>query len=232
MATDLSPVVLAQNREGETHFWGARTCDQGFENHILLKGNKLYFLFLFFTTGDQGEKENPMGELRVSKPCLNICVGESGDRLTPDSQRCWSSAQASRPPMFPRARCTVRAFGSRRDEMMATHCTVHGAKAEGIPDRGLKVREYELRKNSFSNTGNFGFGIQEHIDLGIRYDASMGACATWTTVRCRLGQPSASDKITQEAQNRLHGGQTQNQQRGGRALVPAEEVRRIIFLSK
>lgn len=38
----------------------------------------------------------------------------------------------------------------------------------------VKVREYELRKNNFSDTGNFGFGIQEHIDLGIKYDPSIG----------------------------------------------------------
>jgi len=37
-----------------------------------------------------------------------------------------------------------------------------------------KVREYELRKGNFSATGNFGFGIQEHIDLGIKYDPNIG----------------------------------------------------------
>jgi len=36
------------------------------------------------------------------------------------------------------------------------------------------VREYELRKGNFSATGNFGFGIQEHIDLGIKYDPNIG----------------------------------------------------------
>ena len=41
-------------------------------------------------------------------------------------------------------------------------------------ERGLKVKEYELRKRNFSATGNFGFGIQEHIDLGIKYDPSIG----------------------------------------------------------
>lgn len=37
-----------------------------------------------------------------------------------------------------------------------------------------QVREYELRRDNFSQNGNFGFGIQEHIDLGIKYDPSIG----------------------------------------------------------
>lgn len=36
------------------------------------------------------------------------------------------------------------------------------------------MKEYELRKDNFSDTGNFGFGIQEHIDLGLKYDPSVG----------------------------------------------------------
>lgn len=31
-----------------------------------------------------------------------------------------------------------------------------------------------MRRDNFSTTGNFGFGIQEHIDLGIKYDPSIG----------------------------------------------------------
>lgn len=36
------------------------------------------------------------------------------------------------------------------------------------------MKEYELRRKNFSETGNFGFGIQEHIDLGARYDPGIG----------------------------------------------------------
>lgn len=37
-----------------------------------------------------------------------------------------------------------------------------------------QVKEYELMRKNFSDTGNFGFGIAEHIDLGIKYDPSIG----------------------------------------------------------
>ena len=36
------------------------------------------------------------------------------------------------------------------------------------------MKEYELLRRNFSETGNFGFGITEHIDLGIKYDPSTG----------------------------------------------------------
>ena len=70
------------------------------------------------------------------------------------------------------------------------HVTVRGDKAEELLKRGLRVKEYELRKRNFSDEGifhnlfsflfinyyigNFGFGIDEHIDLGIKYDPSTG----------------------------------------------------------
>lgn len=53
-------------------------------------------------------------------------------------------------PVFSKARLTVRSFGIRRNEKIAVHCTVRGAKAEEILERGLKVREYELRRDNFS----------------------------------------------------------------------------------
>merc|ERR1712192_258126 len=123
-------------------------------------------------TAKSSKAKNPMRDLHIRKLCLNICVGESGDRLTRAAKVLESLTGQT--PVFSKARYTVRSFGIRRNEKIAVHCTVRGAKAEEILERGLKVKEYELRRDNFSLNGNFGFGIQEHIDLGIKYDPSIG----------------------------------------------------------
>jgi large subunit ribosomal protein L11e len=122
--------------------------------------------------GSKDKSKNPMRDLRIRKLCLNICVGESGDRLTRAGKVLESLTGQT--PVFSKARYTVRSFGIRRNEKISVHCTVRGAKAEEILERGFKVKEYELRKENFSANGNFGYGIQEHIDLGIKYDPSIG----------------------------------------------------------
>jgi ribosomal protein L5 len=42
------------------------------------------------------------------------------------------------------------------------------------------VKEYELKKKNFSATGCFGFGITEHIDLGLKYDPGTGPASIIT----------------------------------------------------
>jgi large subunit ribosomal protein L11e len=99
-------------------------------------------------------------------------VGESGDRLTRAAKVL--EQLTGQAPVFSKARYTVRTFSIRRNEKIAVSCTVRGDKALEILERGLKVKEYELWKESFSESGNFGFGIDEHIDLGIKYDPGIG----------------------------------------------------------
>merc|ERR1711973_419750 len=118
------------------------------------------------------KSKNIMRDLRIRKLCLNICVGESGDRLTRAAKVLEQLTGQS--PVYSKARYTVRTFGIRRNEKIAVHCTVRGSKAEEILDRGLKVKEYELKKGDLSKSGAFGFGVQEHIDLGIKYDPGIG----------------------------------------------------------
>jgi len=117
-------------------------------------------------------KSAPMRAIYIEKLIVNICVGESGDKLTKAGRVL--KELTDQEPVFSVARLTVRTFGIRRNEKIAAHVTVRGPKAEEILNKGLQVHEYELKDGNFSTTGNFGFGIQEHIDLGLKYDPSVG----------------------------------------------------------
>ena len=85
----------------------------------------------------------------------------------------------------------MRTFGIRRNEKIACHVTIRGDAAKKVLDKALQVKEYELLDRNFSQggafpvpipalktsfycLGNFGFGVQEHIDLGLKYDPSVG----------------------------------------------------------
>ena len=165
--------------------------------------------------------DNKMRDIRVEKLILNLCTGESGDKLTKAAKVLEDLTDQK--PVESRARYTVRTFGIRRNEKIAVHVTVRGDKAEELLKRGLKVKEYELRKKNFSDEGkstlfilvrsicgtgfwwmslvsrqfylllytigNFGFGIDEHIDLGIKYDTSTGIFGMdFYIVLCRNGK--------------------------------------------
>ncbi|KAL6330213.1 hypothetical protein AAG906_040135 [Vitis piasezkii] len=102
--------------------------------------------------GFEKKLSNPMRDIKVQKLVLNISVGESGDRLT----RAAKVLEQLSGQTLSKARYTVRSFGIRRMRRL------------------LAPSLKNMMRRNFSDTGCFGFGIQEHIDLGIKYDPSTG----------------------------------------------------------
>merc|ERR1712118_642745 len=116
--------------------------------------------------------DNVMRRVMCDKLVINIAVGESGDRLTKAIRVLQQLSDQT--PVENTARYTVRTFGIRRNEKIACHVTVRGEKATDLIERGLKIADYEICAKHFSESGNFGFGVNEHIDLGLKYDPATG----------------------------------------------------------
>jgi large subunit ribosomal protein L11e len=139
-------------------------------------------------TGKKKEKyDNKMREIKIEKLILNLCTGESGDKLTKAAKVLQDLS--GQEPVESKARYTIRSFSIKRNEKIAVHTTVRGKQAETLLHNALKVKEHELKKENFSQDGNFGFGIEEHIDLGIKYDQSTGIFGMdFYIILCRAGK--------------------------------------------
>ena len=100
---------------------------------------------------DPKKEDNKMRKIYVDKLILNLCTGESGDKLTKAAKVLEDLTDQK--PVESKAKYSIRTFGIKRNEKIAVHVTVRGERAEELLKRGLKVKEYELRKRNFSNNG-------------------------------------------------------------------------------
>ena len=102
-------------------------------------------------TKKKEKADSTMRDIKVDKLILNLCTGESGDKLTKAAKVLEDLSDQK--PVESKAKYSIRSFGIKRNEKIACHVTVRGEKAEELIKRGLKVKEYELRKRNFSQNG-------------------------------------------------------------------------------
>ena len=100
--------------------------------------------------------DNKMREIKIEKLIINLCTGESGDKLT-KAAKVLKDLTGGQEPVESKARYTIRSFSIKRNEKIAVHVTVRGARAEDLLQKALRVKEHELRKGNFSAEGTWTF---------------------------------------------------------------------------
>jgi large subunit ribosomal protein L11e len=118
------------------------------------------------------DEPKTLNNIRIQKLCININPGSVGDQVTRASRVI--KQLTGQKALLSRSHRTIPKFGIRRNDKIAAFVTVRGARAKEILNTALQVHDFELPERCFSDTGNFGFGIKEHIDLGLKYDRDIG----------------------------------------------------------
>ncbi len=132
------------------------------------------------------QKENPLRQIRIGKVTVNIATGKSGEPL--EKAKKVLNQLTSRTPATKRAKRTVKDFGIRKGEPIATIVTLRRDEASSFLTRALDAVSNKVRQSSFDNYGNFSFGIKEHIEIpGTKYVPELGIFGA--TVHVTLERP-------------------------------------------
>ncbi len=131
-------------------------------------------------------RENPLRKIRVGKVTVNIATGKSGEPL--EKAKKVLNQLTSRTPATKRAKNTIKDFGIRKGEPIATVVTLRRDEGSSFLTRALDAVGNKVRQSSFDGYGNFSFGIKEHIEIpGTKYVPELGIFGA--TVHVTLERP-------------------------------------------
>lgn len=119
------------------------------------------------------EKENPMKEITVEKVSLNMGIGPEPEELK-KAEAILERISGGK-PVKTKAKVRLPIWGLRPGIPIGVKVTLRNEKADAFLKNALAAKENKLNRKSFDTSGNFGFGIQEYIDLpGTKYDPKLG----------------------------------------------------------
>ncbi len=116
---------------------------------------------------------NPMRKPYLEKVVLNIGVGSGGEEL--ERAATVLETITGRTPKKTLSRKNIKEFNLRKGRPIGVKVTVRNEEAVELFKRLLIINNNRIKRSSFDDYGNFGFGIKEHISIpGVEYDNLVG----------------------------------------------------------
>ncbi len=147
---------------------------------------------------------NPMRAPRVEKVTINVGVGEAGDHLERVMQII--EELTGRKPVKTITYKRIPDFGIRPKSIVGCKLTLRGKQAEEFLQQAFAAVENRLKESIFDETGNFSFGIKEHIDLPkAKYNPALGIIGMDVCVTLeRMGYRVKKRKLKRASPGRHH----------------------------
>ena len=116
---------------------------------------------------------NPIDQVKLSKLVINIGVGKSGEPLEQAKKIILEICDQT--PVTTYAKKSYRELGVQKNSPIGVKTTLRKDIAEETLKKLLVARSNKVSKRSFDLTGNFSFGVKEHIEIpGTKYDPQLG----------------------------------------------------------
>lgn len=116
---------------------------------------------------------NVMRKPRIEKVVVNICVGESGEKLIKAEKVL--QLVTDRKPVRTVSKTTNKDWGIKKGMFIGCKVTLRDEKAEKFLKDALWVRDNKIPDYSFDDNGNLSFGITDYTDFpGMKYDPKIG----------------------------------------------------------
>jgi len=119
------------------------------------------------------KETNPMKNVSLEKVVVHMCTGETGAKL--DNAKKILTLLTNKKPVETQAKVKLPKWGLRPGLPIGVKVTLRGNAAVDFLKKSFEAKSYNLNKRSIDDSGNFAFGIPEHIDIkGMKYDPKIG----------------------------------------------------------
>jgi large subunit ribosomal protein L5 len=121
----------------------------------------------------ENKMQNNMKDVFVDKVVVNIGVGEAGEEVKKAEKII--KLLTGKSAIQTKAKVRLPTWGIRPGLPIGCKTTLRGQDAVDFLKLTLRAKRNKLKKKSFTQEGNFSYGIYEYLDVpGIKYAPELG----------------------------------------------------------